>query len=109
MITFVRSQPGSTRKASGTSFQTCISRITSISWTVDSSAAPAPGLKISLARMGRLFLPRGSASILLPLRTLIENNNFLSCDDKNLVQLKGQPRLEYWKPGVVSARFFGGL
>ena len=35
-----RSQPGSTRKASGTSFQACISWITSTIWMGDPLAAP---------------------------------------------------------------------
>ena len=57
-----RSQPGSTRKASGTSFQACISWITSTISMGDPLAAPALGLKISLAFMRRLFVERGFSS-----------------------------------------------
>ena len=48
-----RSQPASTRKASGTSFQASISWMTSRIPMGDPLAAPALGLKISLARMSR--------------------------------------------------------
>ena len=57
-----RSQPASTRKTSGTSFQACISWITSWISMGDALAAPTLGLKISLALMRRLFVEWGVLS-----------------------------------------------
>ena len=50
-----RSQLGSTRKASGTSFQACIALITSISCTGDFAGCPRTGIKDQLGSHRAFF------------------------------------------------------